>query len=369
MQNELASKGDNGADGRCVEWLANGTERPGKAIGDLLGISSQEDHGGAVVGDQTPGDLWPGQAVQQINVHERQRWSFTFGNDKGSSAIHRASNDITPEIIEHELKFHRQDGLVLDDHDPKVRQFLHHASPPPGSNNCTLSVTAHFKRALGELVRAVVLKAFDARSMPGGRMTADPEIRITEREARRIAGYDLLQALVGIRLRSVTDPESRRHLTWLSDIVAAMGLMTRRTLPGEDVDFAAYMDDAASFWRRACEEQAVRIDVRAAAATVPESHALPLAIILHELLSNAVRHAFTDAGRGSIAVAYSRANDGVSLVVRDSGIGAAVLTKGDGLLLVEGLVAHLGGAMTIETAPNAGVGVRVRLPLPDARPH
>ena len=194
-------------------------------------------------------------------------------------------------------------------------------------------------------------------------MTADAEQRIAELERRVLGGYQLLQALVGIRLRSVQDPESRRHLTWLSDVVAAMGLINRRIVESGSVDFAAYLEDAAGFWRRNCEGRGVRIDLRAGSGDLPESHAVPLAIIVHELMSNAVRHAFPDDRRGSIAIACSRASDGISLVVRDSGVGSDDLIKGDGLALVEGLVAHLGGAMVIETAAEAGVGIRVRLPI------
>lgn len=194
-------------------------------------------------------------------------------------------------------------------------------------------------------------------------MTADAEQRIAELERRVLGGYQLLQALVGIRLRSVQDPESRRHLTWLSDVVAAMGLINRRIVESGSVDFVAYLEDAAGFWRRNCEGRGVRIDLRAGSGDLPESHAVPLAIIVHELMSNAARHAFPDDRRGSIAIACSRASDGISLVVRDSGIGADELTKGDGLALVEGLVAHLGGALVIETAADAGVGIRVRLPI------
>lgn len=194
-------------------------------------------------------------------------------------------------------------------------------------------------------------------------MTADADQRIAELERRVAGGYQLLQALVGIRLRSVQDPESRRHLTWLSDVVAAMGLINRRIVESGSVDFAAYLDDAVGFWRRNVEGRGVRIDLRATPAALPETHAVPLAIIVHELMSNAVRHAFPDDRRGSIAIAYSRATDGVSLVVRDSGVGSDDLVKGDGLALVEGLVAHLGGAMAIETANEAGVGIRVRLPI------
>jgi two-component sensor histidine kinase len=194
-------------------------------------------------------------------------------------------------------------------------------------------------------------------------MTADAEQRIAELERRVSGGYQLLQALVGIRLRSVQDPESRRHLTWLSDVVAAMGLINRRVVDSGSVDFASYLDDAVGFWRRNVEGRGVRIDLRATPAALPETHAVPLAIIVHELMSNAVRHAFPEDRRGAIAIAYSRASDGVSLVVRDSGVGAKAPIQGDGLALVEGLVAHLGGAMVVETAPDGGVGVRVRLPI------
>ncbi|MEJ6790532.1 sensor histidine kinase [Brevundimonas sp. BR2-1] len=200
-------------------------------------------------------------------------------------------------------------------------------------------------------------------------MAAIAEDRLVELQRRLLGGYQLLQTIVGIRLRSVVDPESVRHLAWLSDVTAAMELISRRMTGDGPLDFAGYLDDVATFWTRACEGRPVRIDVRGQAALLPDSHLLPLAIITHELIANACRHAFPDARRGSIAVAFSRAVGGVSLVVRDSGIGAEALNPGEGLSLVQGLVEHLGGSMNIETAPEAGVGVRIRLPLETATAH
>jgi two-component sensor histidine kinase len=198
---------------------------------------------------------------------------------------------------------------------------------------------------------------------------AAAEDRLVEVQRRLVGGYQLLQTLVGIRLRAVTDPESVRHLTWLSDVTAALELISRRMAAEGPLDFAGYLEDVAEFWTRACEGRPVRLDVRGQTALLPDSHLLPLAIITHELISNACRHAFPNDRRGSIAVAFSRAVGGVSLVVRDSGIGAEALVPGEGLTLVQGLVEHLGGAMSIETAPEAGVGVRIRLPLETARTH
>lgn len=200
-------------------------------------------------------------------------------------------------------------------------------------------------------------------------MAAAAEDRLVELQRRLLGGYQLLQTLVGIRLRAVSDPESRRHLTWLSDVTAAMELISRRMTAEGPLDLAAYLEDVADFWTRACEGRPVRLDVRGQSALLPDSHLLPLAIITHELISNACRHAFPGDRRGSIAVAFSRAVGGVSLVVRDSGIGSEKLEPGEGLALVQGLVEHLGGAMSIETAPDAGVGVRIRLPLEAALAH
>lgn len=191
---------------------------------------------------------------------------------------------------------------------------------------------------------------------------------IVELQRQLLGGYQLLQTLVGIRLRTVTDPASVRHLTWLSDVTAAIELISRRVTVEGPLDFAGYLEDVAAFWTRACEGRPVRLDVRGQSALLPDSHLLPLAIITHELIANACRHAFPDGRRGSIAVAFSRAVGGVSLVVRDSGIGAETLEPGEGLALVKGLVEHLGGSMSIETAPEAGVGVRIRLPL-ETSPH
>jgi two-component sensor histidine kinase len=192
---------------------------------------------------------------------------------------------------------------------------------------------------------------------------------VVELQRRLLGGYQLLQTLVGIRLRTVTDPESVRHLTWLSDVAAAVELISRRMSAEGPLDFAGYLEDVAAFWNRACEGRPVRLDVRGHSTLLPDSHLLPLAIITHELISNACRHAFPDGRRGSVAVAFSRAVGGVSLVVRDSGVGSEALEPGEGLALVHGLVEHLGGSMSIETAPGQGVGVRIRIPLEPSPMH
>lgn len=183
-------------------------------------------------------------------------------------------------------------------------------------------------------------------------------------EGRSPTGPDaccrFLQTLVAIRLKTVGDPESRRHLGWISDMAAAIGLMSERHAQGDPFD--AYVEEALSFWRRTLEARGIRLEVRGRVGDLPEAQRLPLAVILHELLTNASRHAFGEGESGAVAVAFSATRSGLSLVVRDAGRGAEGPAKGDGLALIEGLVAQLGGSMSVETSPGGGFGVRIGLP-------
>lgn len=169
-----------------------------------------------------------------------------------------------------------------------------------------------------------------------------------------------LQTLVSIRLRTVEDPESRRHLGWISDMAAAVGLMSERHAQGDPFD--AYVEEALSFWRRGLEARGVRLEVRGRVGDLPESQRLPLAVILHELLTNVTRHAFPEGQGGAVAVAFSATRAGLNMVVRDTGAGASAPAKGDGLSLIEGLVFAYDGSLAVETTPGAGFAVRIGLP-------
>ncbi len=170
-----------------------------------------------------------------------------------------------------------------------------------------------------------------------------------------------LQTLVSIRLRTVDDPDCRRHLGWISDMAAAVGLMSRRYAQGDPFD--AYVDDALTFWRRNLETRGIRLEVRGRVGDLADAHRLPVAVILHELLTNVSRHAFPEGAKGgAVAVAFSSTRSGLSLVVRDTGVGADEARPGDGLSLVAGLVAQQDGSLTLETAPGGGFGVRIGLP-------
>lgn len=195
---------------------------------------------------------------------------------------------------------------------------------------------------------------------------------IAELRHRLANSFQLLQAVIHIRLRSAEDPESRRHLSWLLDVVTALGMLQQRIGLSGPTDFGAYLIEAATYWRRICEGGSIGIVLDVEAVQVSETEASTLALIAHELICNAIEHAFPDGGPGSIQLRLTELRDGTrELVVKDNGRGLpeGAETEGrQGLSLVRGLAEHLGGRIDIES--RDGLTVRVSAPRdPEPRPH
>ena len=91
--------------------------------------------------------------------------------------------------------------------------------------------------------------------------------------------------------------------------------------------------------------------------------ALPLGLIINELLTNALKYAFPGARSGHIEISFVQQADAFVLRVRDNGVGMGEAPgHGLGRQLVHRLAAQLSG--TVLVTGDAGVCVEVRFPAP-----
>lgn len=187
---------------------------------------------------------------------------------------------------------------------------------------------------------------------------------LSELRHRLANSFQLLQAVIHIRLRTASDPESRRHLSWLLDVVTALGMLQQRVSIVGPTDFGAYLIEAGAYWRRICEGRPIGVLIHVESVQVSEAQASTLALIGHELISNCIEHAFPHGRAGSVELSFFKRRDGQrELVVRDDGVGLSQAPSAEqrqGLELVRGLAAHLGGV--VEVQAENGVTVRVIIP-------
>ena len=128
------------------------------------------------------------------------------------------------------------------------------------------------------------------------------------------------------------------------------------------VELGAYLRQVGTQVMRAAATLpgAVRLDFDLAPAQVTLDQAAPCGLLVNELVSNALKHAFPDGQGGEIRLALRPTQDGVRLCLRvsDNGIGLPAdfdlrRSQSLGLQLVSDLCQQLGAELEIGPLPNA----------------
>jgi two-component sensor histidine kinase len=92
--------------------------------------------------------------------------------------------------------------------------------------------------------------------------------------------------------------------------------------------------------------------------------AIPLGLIVSELLTNAVRHAYPEGASGTVAVTVSADDGTLTIAVADAGVGAgpdAVHGRGLGTTIVNALARQIGARLETRSAAGAGTVVTLQL--------
>ena len=204
-------------------------------------------------------------------------------------------------------------------------------------------------------------------------LTKDATIREIHHRVKN--NLQTVAALLRLQARRLRAPEARAALDEAVRRVGSIALVheTLSRVPDEVVDF----DDIAG-----------RVALMAGEVSSPETRviptlvgefgllpaliATPLALVLTELMQNALQHGLSQperTGEGSLLVSALRANGKLTVTVSDNGVGLPPefdleTTDSLGLQIVRTLVlTELNGRLEITPAANGGTTVLVELPL------
>ncbi len=200
-------------------------------------------------------------------------------------------------------------------------------------------------------------------------MTKDATIReIHHRVKNNLA---TVAALLRLQARRMDVPEARAALEEAMRRVATISLVHESL--SQTLEEQVELDDMLRRALRLAADVAstatrVRTQQTGSFGLVPAQDATPLALVLTELVTNAVEHAFPEREAGVVAIDVQREGSSLRVVVSDDGVGMAdgidVLGRasrsGLGSQIVQTLVTNeLGG--TIRWEPREGGGTQVVL--------
>jgi chemotaxis family two-component system sensor kinase Cph1 len=190
------------------------------------------------------------------------------------------------------------------------------------------------------------------------------EFLITEVNHRTQNSLQLVSSFLSVQARGTDDPKLMASLDEARRRLTAVALVHRRLYRGDQVDvvdLARYIEelceDTFSFmgadWQR-------HLTLSLTPTLVSADQAIPLGLILTELLINANKYAYGGAA-GPIEVALTEDRSHLHLAVSDRGPGRISQAEGFGSRIMAALVRQLGGTLTDE---NTVPGLRVALSVP-----
>jgi PAS domain S-box-containing protein len=167
-----------------------------------------------------------------------------------------------------------------------------------------------------------------------------------------------LQALLHLAGKKTQSPEAREVLSEAGSRVAAMAAAQQilyGTKGATRFNAQQFLDAVCSSARETFPRK-VEVVCEAEDAELSNDMAMPLALILNELLTNAVKHGVNGSGEPTVRVGLMRQQDAsFVLSVEDEGPGFDLTTirqRSSGLQLVEGLARQLRGTFEVTTNPH-----------------
>jgi PAS domain S-box-containing protein len=189
----------------------------------------------------------------------------------------------------------------------------------------------------------------------------EKEVLLKEIHHRVKNNLQIISSLLSLQSKYINDPQALQMFIDSQNRVKSMALIHEILFRARDItkiDFSEYIKtiSAQIFRSYGAYSKNIGLEVRVKDIMLDVDTAIPCGLIVTELVSNSLKHAFSDGRDGSIYITLSSNDSGIlTLIVRDNGLGFpnhANLQHVDslGLKLVGALVNQLSGHIEIDSS-------------------
>jgi two-component sensor histidine kinase len=196
-------------------------------------------------------------------------------------------------------------------------------------------------------------------------------LMLTNEIAHRIKNnLQIIVALIAQEAKSAQAPcvEGYRAMQARIGAIAELYDLISQTSDGQAIALDAYLAEIARTMAESLLDtrSGVEIEVEAEALAIDPARAVPFGLLVNELATNAVKHAFPD-GKGRVLLSLAQAGDAIELIVADNGIGmkekySTQISERHGSNYVAIFVRQIGGTIAISSADGTGTIIRIRFP-------
>jgi two-component sensor histidine kinase len=197
-------------------------------------------------------------------------------------------------------------------------------------------------------------------------------LMLTNEVAHRVKNnLQITVALIALEAKSAAAScvDGYRAMQARIGAIAELYDLISRASDGQTIASDAYLREIARTMSESLlgSTSGIKIEVKAEALNLDPVRAVPFGLLVNELSTNAIKHAFPD-GIGRVLLSVEQIGDQIELTVADNGVGikskdAAALPEKHGSDYVAIFVRQLGGTIAVSPSEGSGTTVRVRFPL------
>jgi PAS domain S-box-containing protein len=196
----------------------------------------------------------------------------------------------------------------------------------------------------------------------------EKEVLLQEIHHRVKNNLNVVVSLLGLQERTITDPGSRERFREGQARVMAIARLHEMLYRSGDftrIDVREYLEGIAMeiLSTYSDEGSAIDLHVEVHEADLMINDLIPCGLIVNELVTNSLKHAYGEEEGGAVKVSLVREEGEMVLMISDDGKGIPeemdpVLANSLGLVIVPALARQLGGAFHLENRGGARAEVR-----------
>ncbi|MDD1664961.1 MAG: PAS domain S-box protein, partial [Methanomicrobiales archaeon] len=197
----------------------------------------------------------------------------------------------------------------------------------------------------------------------------EKEVMLREIHHRVKNNLQIVNSIMNLQIQKVGDPKTVMALTDTQTRVRAMSLVHERLYKTQElsrIDLADYISKLTEELLRSQKiSQKVELDLDIHGIFLDINLAIPVGLILNEIITNSLKYAFPDGRQGKISISAGKSSEAYSIRIADNGVGIPKdfdwqKSNTLGMKLIHGLVSQVDGTITLDR--EAGTGYTIRIP-------
>jgi PAS domain S-box-containing protein len=228
-------------------------------------------------------------------------------------------------------------------------------------------INTFIKQASGEIQRWMAEQEIAAS-------LREKEVMLREIHHRVKNNMQVISSLLRLQAQTVENKTAQDKFIESQNRIRSMSLIHDSLYRSKDlslIDYGSYIQNLTSHLMSIQNAQSSRVSLKVEAENIrlDINRAIPLGLIINELVTNALKHAFPDREKGNITVGLSKSDDKhLLLTVSDDGSGMPPevdfqSAESLGLQLVKDLSDQLRGTLHVQSEHSSGTLVKLTFPV------